>query len=65
MSVGLTKGCGPLVVIETIRQSVSQADDDPFKFKLVGILRAHQAGMVWRENTDWINTTLTLNLNIV
>ena len=47
----------PLVVIETLR-SVSDADDIvPFKFKLVGILRAHQAGLVWRA--DMINTTQT------
>ena len=46
----------PLVVIETLR-SVSDAGVVPFKFKLVGILRAHQAGLVWV--TDIVNTTQT------
>ena len=47
--------------------SVSESVSQVFKFKLVGILRAHQAGMVWREDTDWINTTLAykLDLNIL
>ena len=55
-SVSRKDAAGPLVVIETLR-SVSDADVGPFKFKLVGILRAHQAGLVWA--TDIVNTTQT------